>query len=192
LVLRRKTRCVVVNVESVGESGCVKLSPKSGDLCTQGSSILVDGTIAEVVVAKTKRRCGFEEVTMSAIFRGRLCMTSNSEDDELLGLTVTDAAGNISETAILAKALQDEMEDGQAIVSVRYLVSDEPIPEDKIEEAVVRHFYGPSDIKYSIHYSEITGYLWTDENLIVGGHDLLEELKSYIGKYLHLEFKVAK
>jgi hypothetical protein len=34
--------------------------------------------------------------------------------------------------------------------------------------------------------SEYTGYLWTDEDLMVGGHDLLAELKSHLGKFCHL------
>ena len=35
-------------------------------------------------------------------------------------------------------------------------------------------------------YSDYTGYLWTDENLKIGGHDLLDELKEDCGKWLFL------
>src|SRR5437868_3327415 len=42
------------------------------------------------------------------------------------------------------------------------------------------------------HYSEITGYLWTDENLMVGGHDLLDELRSHKGSFVHLEIAYSK
>lgn len=43
--------------------------------------------------------------------------------------------------------------------------------------------------EYVDQYSEITGCLWTDEELKVGGHDLLAELDSYNGKYLVMEVK---
>jgi hypothetical protein len=36
-------------------------------------------------------------------------------------------------------------------------------------------------------YSEITGYLWTEESLMIGGHDLLEIFRSHVGHYLVLE-----
>ena len=39
-------------------------------------------------------------------------------------------------------------------------------------------------------YSEITGYLGTDETLNVGGHDLLEELRSNIDNYIILEIEI--
>jgi hypothetical protein len=32
--------------------------------------------------------------------------------------------------------------------------------------------------------------LWTDEDLNVGGHDLLEEIRSYLGKFIYLEVDV--
>jgi hypothetical protein len=39
-------------------------------------------------------------------------------------------------------------------------------------------------------YSETTGYLWTDEKLQVGGHDLIEELSGSAGKFLIFEADV--
>ncbi|MNJ80064.1 hypothetical protein D3C77_783070 [compost metagenome] len=49
---------------------------------------------------------------------------------------------------------------------------------------------GFCDVGYGARYSELTGYLWTDEYLKVGGHDIIEELRSYVGKWLILEIEV--
>ena len=38
-------------------------------------------------------------------------------------------------------------------------------------------------------YSEITGYLWTDEVVKIGGHDLLKEFETHLGKYLYMEIE---
>ena len=48
-------------------------------------------------------------------------------------------------------------------------------------------FIGGIEADFNPRYSEITGYLWTDEELNVGGHDLMAELKSNVGKWLILE-----
>lgn len=81
--------------------------------------------------------------------------------------------------------IQDAMEEHGSFLSVRYLVSEEPI-EGAIDETVAHLLYGAGDAKFQPHYSEITGYLWTDEWLRVGGHDLLTELR-HPGRYLCLE-----
>lgn len=65
------------------------------------------------------------------------------------------------------------------MVSIRYFTSDKPMK--SIEEAEVnllKHLDGATDIEYYPRYSECTGYLWTDEEFKVGGHDLLAELKA--------------
>jgi hypothetical protein len=58
---------------------------------------------------------------------------------------------------------------------------------DEIKEVNVRALFGAIDTNFAVHYSDMTGYLWTDEDLMVGGHDLLAELTSHTGKYLVLE-----
>lgn len=42
-------------------------------------------------------------------------------------------------------------------------------------------------VRYEHAYSEITGYLWTNEDLIVGGHDLIAELRTYQGQFAVIE-----
>lgn len=40
------------------------------------------------------------------------------------------------------------------------------------------------------HYSEMTGYLYTTEECIVGGHDILRLLEGYMGMHLLMEIQV--
>lgn len=74
-------------------------------------------------------------------------------------------------------------------VSVRYYISDIDT-EKSIEELKENHLLSISGsvyADYSERYSDLTGYLWTDESLKVGGHDLLQELQDNVGKYLYME-----
>ena len=71
--------------------------------------------------------------------------------------------------------------------TVRYWITDTQASKDEAKEDFIRQLYGAADGKFGSRYSEITGYLWTDEELNVGGHDLIAELKSYAGKWLILE-----
>ncbi|EPZ47717.1 hypothetical protein [Alicyclobacillus acidoterrestris] len=92
----------------------------------------------------------------------------------------------------LAKRLQDEL-DLPCTASVRYYITKSSMTLEQAQEAYIRQYYryGDVDAKYIDRYSEITGYLWTDEELNVGGHDLLSELRTYGGKYLILVVEVG-
>ena len=72
-------------------------------------------------------------------------------------------------------------------VTVRYWITDKQCTKEDACEAHMMTVMGCADVNLEAHYSEITGYLWTDEYLNIGGHDLLDELKSNIGKWLILE-----
>lgn len=76
------------------------------------------------------------------------------------------------------------------VVSARYWVSDKKCTKEEANELFIKKLHGCLEAKFCINYSELTGYLWTDEELKIGGHDLLEELKSYVGKFLVLEIKI--
>lgn len=64
-----------------------------------------------------------------------------------------------------------------------YHITDKIVPLGELEENMTRLSLGEDiDIGYYHHYSDLTGYLWTDENFVIGGHDLRQELASSIGK----------
>ena len=76
-------------------------------------------------------------------------------------------------------------------VTVRYWVTDKPCSKDEASTEFLKTCMGAADIYFGSRYSEITGYLWTDEDLHVGGHDLIAELKSNVGKWLILEVELT-
>lgn len=72
-------------------------------------------------------------------------------------------------------------------VTVRYWVSDKEKTKSELLKDTILRISGSVDADYGDAYSELTGYLWTDEKLNVGGHDLLSELRSSIDKFLYME-----
>ena len=72
-------------------------------------------------------------------------------------------------------------------VSIRYWVTDQQMSQEDATEAALRQMLGVAEVEFGSRYSELTGYLWTDENLTVGGHDLMAELHGNVGKWLILE-----
>ena len=87
----------------------------------------------------------------------------------------------------LAYIIRQDMGSLGDYLSVQYYISDKELDEDQLQINFLNQLEGIGDADYNVHYSELTGYLWTDENLHVGGHNLLEELKSYRGKFLYLK-----
>lgn len=75
-------------------------------------------------------------------------------------------------------------------VSLRYWIADREITRDDAVTAVLHALDGVGEADYSPNYSETTGYLWTDEELQVGGHDLLAELTTHVGKYIVMEIDI--
>jgi len=72
------------------------------------------------------------------------------------------------------------------LVTVRYYISDKEDTLENIQDNFIKSLHGDSVAEYYPVYSEMTGYLWTTENLKIGGHNLLQELETYHGKYLYL------
>jgi hypothetical protein len=127
---------------------------------------------------------------MIKVYNGLLVATSNGEEDDLLGLMDEDSEHHWS-TDILAELIEQDMYDGE-FLSVKYFISDVKMDKDTLLDSWMKTLYGEGEAEYSTHYSEITGYLWTDEEINVGGHDLLEELRSNMGKWLYMEIDYSK
>lgn len=89
----------------------------------------------------------------------------------------------------LLEMLQDDIERYGSYLTVRYFVMDRDIPVSEIEECYFMQLIGAGRSEFQPCYSEVTGYLYTNEELIVGGHDLLKELESSVGKYILIEVK---
>ena len=111
-------------------------------------------------------------------FAGLLSIHSHGESDEILFLSS------------LREPLAQELNFMQSKnCTVRYWITDKKATKDEAQDAFIGNLFGVADIDFGANYSEYTGYLWTDEEIKVGGHDLLDELKTNVGKWLILEIE---
>lgn len=90
--------------------------------------------------------------------------------------------------APLAKTVYDRSGYGKRPVTVNYHITDEPVSEMELHERLVAMMCGTThegegDLSYYHRYSDMTGYLWTDEKFRVGGHNVIAELTTYRGKW---------
>lgn len=113
---------------------------------------------------------------MMRTYTGLLSLHSHGEADGVLFLSS------------LEEPLAEELEwmAGKQ-VSVRYWITDRECTKEDAQRLATLEIMGIGEAEYGARYSEYTGYLWTDEEITVGGHDLLAELKSHAGKWLVLE-----
>ena len=88
----------------------------------------------------------------------------------------------------IAEVFQDDLQDKQ--VSMRYWLSNTEKTKEELLESTLLSIIGAVDAEYGDRYSECTGYLCTDENLQIGGHDLLLHLLSHNNKFIYLEIDV--
>jgi hypothetical protein len=113
-------------------------------------------------------------------YRGRLNLHGYGEGDDILFLGDDDYP--------LAEQISEDMEECGRYLSVRYWTSDAEQSDDQLRENVVRSLFGDGEgTRFHNAYSDITGYLWTDEDIMIGGHDLLAELESHLGQWCLLE-----
>jgi hypothetical protein len=91
----------------------------------------------------------------------------------------------------LARRISDDIDVKGNYLSVRYWTADAGLDDDALIEGAVRALLGAGDVEFRQRYSEITGYLWTDEEIKVGGHDLLAELGTQTGRYCLLEISYS-
>ena len=77
-------------------------------------------------------------------------------------------------------------------LTVRYFISNIKMSKEQANENLNRTVMGETDAKIKSRYSDITGYLWTDEELNVGGHDLIGELYNCKDKYMIMEIEFYK
>ena len=115
-------------------------------------------------------------------YRGVLAERDHGEAFDVLFL---DGKGESDEP--LAETIADDIDRHGSYLSVRYWTADKAADDDAIAEGAIREMLGDGDAQYRACYSDVTGYLWTDEDINVGGHDLLAELKSHAGRYCLLE-----
>lgn len=121
----------------------------------------------------------------TVVYSGRIVERSYGEDDDAVFV------GEESNEPFAAR-FRDDLDQHGRYVSVSYYVSQEPKTADELLENELRKVAGSAEADYTQRYSDITGYLWTDEELNVGGHDLLDELYTLAGQYLYMTVTFAE
>ena len=125
-------------------------------------------------------------MTTSKTYRGWLVEGWNGETETL---NLKDDLFHHRDGEILADTITGHINRYGDNLTVRYFIVDKEVSKQELEENLVKQVMGIGDASYCMRYSDITGYLWTDEDLVVGGHDLMAELRGNIGKFLHMEIE---
>ncbi len=121
-------------------------------------------------------------MTAQRIYQGRIKIRDHGDAMDIL-FVETQPAPDYGDDPF-AEILEDDLNLLGRFVRVRYHISEEQRTLEELEENAVKVMAGAANARYQDHHSDVTGYLWTDEELNVGGHDLLQELRSYEGEYL--------
>ena len=125
---------------------------------------------------------------------GPLSYVKDGDGDGIVGVIFVDGE------LILADWLQGVCYN--KFVTIDYVVNDTFLKPEDMNRSIIEHLYGKATISYGHCYSDITGYLWTDEECTLGGHDIIEELRTHMGskwsehttriKYLCMRIKLGK
>lgn len=124
-------------------------------------------------------------------YGGFIKVYPDGEADDILYMDALYREGGVDyDNEPLVEILQESI--SGMTVSVRYWVCTDKMTKDEaVSSFVMNTLYGmPADCKYCQYASEDTGFLWCDEYIKIGGHDLLAELKSFVGKYVILEVDI--
>lgn len=156
------------------------------------------------IVSVCLRLCGGIEMTSNRaygeIWRGWLVVSSWGEGEALWLATepghekgTYDYDWNfIQGDDPLAEQIKNLMEEHGDFLSVNYYVAPERFTPEEVTGFVARLMVGEGYANVGHAYSEVTGYLWTDEEIKVGGHDLIAELTTHKGKFVQLEIGFSK
>ena len=91
----------------------------------------------------------------------------------------------------IARMISEDRDELGKFVTLRHVISD---AETTIEEAEARllAFMDGDQVEYRDVWSDVTGYLWTEEHLKIGGHDVIEELRGNLTRYCVIEVTYAE
>jgi len=78
----------------------------------------------------------------------------------------------------LAEAVEDMVSWQGSIMTIQFHIATEPLNFYELEENLVKTAMGNTTAKYSHAYSDLTGCLWTNEEVKVDKHDILREICS--------------
>ena len=123
---------------------------------------------------------------------------THDENSSTIGIkmytTTKKLNGTVIETCVGQFPFSKEMEEkcgwSHKYASIQMLTGNTPIDLDHIDETKIVSMMGEVESRYYHRYSDYTGYLWTEEGFICGGHDLLKILQSHLNEYIHIEIEL--
>lgn len=118
------------------------------------------------------------------VYEGTITIRPCGDDDDALYLDPTPAYDEP-----LSGEIESDIERYGNTVTVSYWITDGPRPLEQLLENEVKKAAGAADAEYHQRHSDVTGYLWTDASLVIGGHDLLAELESEEGRWCRLQIR---
>lgn len=114
---------------------------------------------------------------VSKVFTGKI--TFNWDDDRFGDLFIGDNC--------IAQELAEDFDLEGKEVHLRYFVSDNSIT-DNPDELFLKTYFGRVEVEHEgLYGTEWTGRYGTDETLIIGDHDLHDELNEAEGKFCYVE-----
>lgn len=132
--------------------------------------------------------------TTKKIYRGFLRLGSNGEEDDILFLLdiATQAVPlpkfiHTVDLDPLSTTIADDIEAHGQYLTVRYFTANQALSEEELTLDLIKTVSGAGESKYEMHYSDITGYLYTIDDTEVGGHNLHRELLGQVGRFCHLD-----
>lgn len=127
-------------------------------------------------------------MTTERVYSGTITIRQYGEDDDALWLDPT--ADQYAEP--LTGQIGDDIAQLGSTVTVSYWITDGPRTLEQLLENEAKKLAGAADADYHQRHSDITGYLWTDADLNIGGHDLLAELESEVGRWCYLSIRFGE
>ncbi len=115
---------------------------------------------------------------MEKVYQGFIQLIHCGEADDVVSLDGAEP---------LVRQIQEDVYEYGEFLTVSYFISDKEKTIDELDENLIKQISGAAEVDYGDAYSECTGYLWTTEDLEIGGHDLQQELFSSAGKFCHLK-----
>lgn len=97
-----------------------------------------------------------------------------SYDGEWSAWSVRDNRGSLT---YLSEAMEELVGWSGSIATIQWHVASEPKGFYALEENLAKVVMGDVSAQFSHAYSDLTGYLWTNEKIEVNGHDVLEEIE---------------
>jgi hypothetical protein len=125
---------------------------------------------------------------IECIYEGTITIRPYGEDDGALWLDPTESEW----IEPLSGQVEEDIEKYGNTVTVSYWIADGPHTLDELLENEAKKLAGAADALYHQRHSEFTGYLWTEADLTIGGHDLLAELESEEGRWCRLEIRFGE